>query len=57
MPGQCGEGAEERGLIDLTGLSSPDLDKFGESSLAFELRRVYDGDRDPDAIARFSNYC
>ncbi len=46
----------EDGLIDLSGLSLRDLDKFGESSLAFELRRVLDPDADvADVIAGFEN--
>lgn len=57
MPGECGDTANGRGLIDLTGLSSSELDKFGDTSLAFELRRVCDGDSDPVVIARFGNDC
>ena len=57
MSGECGDIADARGLIDLTGLSPRDLDKFGDSSLAYELRRVYDGDSDPDVFAAFGNDC
>lgn len=44
------------GLLDLSGLSLRDLDRFGESSLSYELRRVLRADLDDsEAIAGWSN--
>jgi hypothetical protein len=55
MPDELSEAAEGHGLVDLSGLSLRDLDKFGESSLAVELRRAFAADSEPDVIAGFDN--
>jgi FXSXX-COOH protein len=49
-------GDAEDGLIDLSGLSLRDLDKLGDSSLVYELRRLLDdGDGEPEVIAGFND--
>jgi hypothetical protein len=57
MPGEYQDVAEDRGLIDLTGLTAGDLHKFGDSALARELRQVYKGDTGQAVIAGFDNDC